>query len=115
MLGRRIEKVNSLIAQTLAQAIQELGISELAMVNVQRVDTSADLREVKVYLDIIGDHQKRDEVLEFLKNHKSKLQNELKKLELKFTPVIYFDIDTGIEQLGKVEEILSEFKDNGTN
>lgn len=114
MTGRRIEKVNSLILETLAAQIRKLDPGELGLLNVSSVDTSPDLRESKVHVTVIGKPEKQQQVLEFLQTNKSKLQASLAKLELKFTPLVTFKLDTGPGNVERIEALLRKIHGNRT-
>lgn len=113
MQRRRLEKINSLVLETMASAIQELSTSELGMLTVSHVDVSPDLREAKIFIDVLGKPQTKEQVMAFLASNRGKLQQKLAKLELKYTPTITFILDTGSENVNKIEELLNQIKGNG--
>lgn len=113
MQSRRIEKINSLIRETLAKTIQEDAAAELGMITVTSAHVSPDIREVKVFVEIMGEKEKQSRVLAYLEDHRGQYQTALARLELKFTPSIGFVLDTGSSNVTRVEELLDQIKKHG--
>lgn len=113
MHSRRIEKINSLIKETLAKAIAEDSAAEMGLITVTGAHVTPDIREVRVYVEILSQSKKPDEVMEYLESHRKQYQDSLAKLGLKFTPSIRFTLDKGSFNVSRVEELLNHIKHNG--
>ncbi len=107
-MSDRIKKINELIKQRVADIfIKELSFKD-ALITVQNVDTSKDLRNTKIKISVIP-IKRSEEILKILKKQTNRIQNELGKvIEIKFTPEIRFEIDIGEQKTARVEEILKE-------
>lgn len=106
----RLEKINSLIHQTLSQCQLELPTDDIAWFTITTVNTTTDQRQTRITVNVLGDDQKKQQALDFLNAHKSKFQQALAKLNLKFTPIITFTIADDLENVARVEKMLNQIE-----
>lgn len=110
-MGNRIEKINDLIRDNISVIInQELSLKSGVFVSVVKVDTSRDLRYARIFISIYPVSE-RDYAMKTMKKELYKIQRSLnKKLSMKILPRISFEIDTVQENLGKLEDLFDQIK-----
>ena len=78
------------------------------LVSVTKVKVSPDLKNARVYISIINSKSKKN-TLEGIKNATGFIRTELaKKINLRYTPELVFEIDDSIEYGDRIENILKE-------
>jgi len=109
-MTKRIEKVNSLLKQQIGQILLEESYDDLTgIVTVTRVEVTADLSEVKVYISAVG--QETDEVLEILNKNIYEIQGRLnKQLVMRKLPRIAFVPDERSQVAEKINQIMDDLE-----
>ncbi|MDA8773601.1 30S ribosome-binding factor RbfA [Chlamydiia bacterium] len=115
MNNRRIERVNTLILQTIYETIlKDVDDPKLrAHVTILRVITSTDIRHAKVYISIMEDDP--DEKAAIFKSLE-RAQNFIavhaaKRLSrMKYFPELKFFLDDSIEQMIRVNKLIDDLK-----
>lgn len=111
MKADRINRVNSLVKQTLAQVImEEFDWARSALLSVMRVDTAPDLSHSKIYVTAYGDKEKQEEAFRLLKKSKGYLRLELgQRVRLRKIPELRFIFDDSVERaervIGKIQKL----------
>ena len=78
------------------------------LISVTKVKVSTDLKYAKVYVSIMG-AKNLQETMKGLKNASGYIRTELaKRINLRNTPEITFEIDDSIEYGAKIDSILKE-------
>lgn len=105
----RIDRINELIKETLASIIQkEAEIPPGIFLTVTRVDTSRDLRCVKVFVSVFPE-KKFGKTIKHLVKRIYLIQGKLnRKLHMKPLPRIEFVVDKTEAEADKIEKILKE-------
>ncbi|MFA5926220.1 MAG: 30S ribosome-binding factor RbfA [Parcubacteria group bacterium] len=105
----RIDRINELIKNTLAQVIQEEAEIPLGVfLTVTKVDTSRDLRYARVFVSVFPE-KKFGETLRRLEKKVYSIQGILnKKLNMKPLPRIEFISDRTEAQADEIEKILKD-------
>jgi ribosome-binding factor A len=113
MSEHRIEKIESLMRQVLAEMLQREFIPpEGAIVSLTQVSASGNLQEAKVYISIIPDSA-TEPVFRRLARGVRFFQNAVnKKLKMRPVPKIIFVLDQQGRQAQNVETILEQLKKN---
>lgn len=106
-MSRRIEKVRSLLKKEAAEALlKEADIGD-SIVTVTDVKTSPNLRVCWISISVMPE-EKEKEVMISLKKSLYDIQVALnKKLKMR-VPKIYFEIDEGVKNLYRIDEISSD-------
>lgn len=105
-MSDRMLRVNSTIREVLAEEIERMSDSRLELVSVIGVDTSPDLRQAVVYVDVLGEDD-REDALRALRGAAKRLQGVLgAQVRMKYTPALEFQIDPGVAGGQRIEEIL---------
>jgi ribosome-binding factor A len=108
--SQRQRRVNELLRHALAEIFlrDEVADDDLAgvAITVTEVRASPDLKNARVYVvPLAGANQ--DKVLAALERHAKFLRGELaRRVELKFSPTLSFELDTTFDQSDRVEALL---------
>jgi ribosome-binding factor A len=105
----RLKRVNELIKRELSEIIARELTFRAALVTVQAVDVTPDLRNAHVFVSVIGAKGEQKSVIEKLEAHRSELQRLMaRRVILKYTPLLRFKLDESIERGVRVVEILEQ-------
>jgi ribosome-binding factor A len=108
-MKHRLERVRELIKRELSEVIARQLTFAGALVTVQHVDITPDLKQCHVYVSTLGGGTTRQEVITKLEEHRGALQHELsKRVILKYTPQLHFRFDDSIERGNRVIDIMQE-------
>jgi ribosome-binding factor A len=112
MSSGRIIRVNELLKREIAADIMRLFTNsnfDTSAITVTRVETAPDLRDASVHISIFGHEEERVEMIRFLNRHRKEIQARMSKnVIIKYTPRLYFKLDTSIESGDRVLGILEE-------
>jgi ribosome-binding factor A len=110
-MPQRMKKLNELIRQQLGKIIaKDIEFPENLLVTITRVQTSADMKEAKIFFTAIPEKM-RSTALKTLKTAAGNLSRQIGKiLKTKFTPKLIFLIDEQEMFASGVEKILDELK-----
>jgi ribosome-binding factor A len=79
------------------------------LVSVRSVDITPDLKNAHVFISAIGTKWQKEQAVEVLNSHRQQLQHELsRRVVLKYTPLLHFQIDESIERGTRVLSLLDE-------
>lgn len=105
-MSERMLRVNSIIRHILAEEIERLTDTRLEMVTVTGVDTSPDLRNAVVYVDVLAVDD-RQPALDALTRARRRLQATLgRQVRMKYTPALRFELDPAVVSGARIEQIL---------
>jgi ribosome-binding factor A len=109
----RMKRVNELVRQELSELIRKhLPVEKYGLVSVTEVDVAKDLKAANVYISTIGTTPSSPSVLTALAEIRKDLQYELsRKVVLKYTPLLVFKEDHGLERGQHILEILDSLDD----
>ena len=123
-MGVRQQRVREAYRQELSQLIQrELKDPRIGFLSITDVEVSGDLRQVKVYVSVMGDQQVKEETMAALDRARSFLRSEMgKRVRLRYTPELFFYLDESIERgvrlkglLDQLGQEINEEKEKGTD
>ena len=107
-MTRRTAKVEELLREEISKLIQAKIPENLGIISVSRVLVTPDLKTAKIYVSAIF-IDKEKEILASLKAKVSEFQGLIgKKVKLRYTPRISFEVDHSSDEIGRVEEILEK-------
>jgi ribosome-binding factor A len=108
-MKHRLERVNELLKRELSEVVgRELRFTD-AIVTIQAVDVTPDLKHAHVFVSVLGDDASRRKALNKLRDHRGELQRTVsKRVILKYTPYIHFKLDESIERGTRIMQILDE-------
>ncbi len=112
----RMDRVNEEFKRELGKIIdQDLKNPNITgLISVTKVKTSSDLKNARVYISILNSKSKKN-TMEGLKNATGFIRSELaKRVNLRYTPELIFELDETLEYGAKIDNILKEImpKDN---
>lgn len=112
----RLIRINDEIKRELSEIIRsEIKDPRLSVITtVLRVDTTNDLKQSKVYISVLGDEDKKNEVLEGLKNASGFIRKQMAmRVNLRNTPEFNFMLDDSLEYSIKISKLIDEVNKNG--
>lgn len=102
-----MEKINSLIQETVSKIINNELAEELQFFVINFVYTLTDLSQTEIYIHFAQGNQEKQ--LKILNKKKYIIQRLFaKKIQLKNTPKIIFILDKKQEEINKIEQILNK-------
>lgn len=106
-MKHRLERVNELIRRELGELLTREVSFEAALVTVQQVDITPDLKHAHVFISVIGDETQSKAAMAKLHDHRTHLQHLLsKRVILKYTPHLHFKLDDSIVRGNRVIDLL---------
>ncbi len=110
----RAQRVGDEIKKILGNYIQkEITHPALDIATVVDVNLSNDLKYAKIYISIMGDSDKRNDGIEYLKRKTGMLRKELsKKLYIRFLPELRFYLDETLDNALRIEELIKKIHDD---
>jgi ribosome-binding factor A len=108
-MKHRLKRVTELLRRELGSIIlRELQFSS-PLVTISGVDITPDLKQAHVFVSAIGNDAQRRAAIQTLEQNRSLLQNEVsKRVILKYTPHLHFQLDESIERGSRVISIMEE-------
>jgi ribosome-binding factor A len=110
-MKHRLERVNELLKRELGELLRREVSFEAALVTVQQVDITPDLKHAHVFISVIGSDEQAKAAMAKLHDSRKGLQHLLsKRVILKYTPHLHFKLDESIERGTRVINILNEIE-----
>ncbi|EDY20594.1 ribosome-binding factor A [Chthoniobacter flavus Ellin428] len=110
-MKHRLERVNELLKRELGELLSREVSFEAALVTVQQVDITPDLKHAHVFISVIGSDEQARAAMAKLHDSRKNLQHLLsKRVVLKYTPHLHFKLDESIERGTRVINILSQIE-----
>ena len=112
MQGKRLERVNQLIREEISLLIQrELKDPRLGFVTVTEVETTADLKQAKVFVSVLGDDAQWVKSFKALESARGFVWAWLRRhLDLRVTPELSFRPDRSMEHAARMQTLLAGLK-----
>ncbi len=109
MAKDRINKINEEVRRALAEIIRELKDTRIPlMTSVVAVSVTNDLSYAKVYVSVMGDDETKKQALLGLKSAAGFVRREIgRRIDIRHTPEIIFELDNSIEHGAYINEIIS--------
>jgi ribosome-binding factor A len=109
-MKHRMLRVNEVVKRELSRIIAREMSFEGALVSINHVDVTSDLKNAHVFVSVLGSDIGKS-VVNKLASHRATLQAELARhLTMKYTPHLLFHLDDSIERGARVIEILQEIE-----
>ena len=106
--SNRMNKIDEELKKEISSIIStELKNPHLTgLISVSKVKTTPDLRYAKVYVTMINEKSKKEN-LSILKKSSGFIRSEIaKKINLRYTPELVFEFDESLEYGTRIDEIL---------
>ena len=106
------EKMNHICQRAISEIIQfELKDPKVGFVTITDVQVTNDNSYAKVFVSFLGKQERAEAGLKALNRSKGFIRSALaKRLSIRKTPEIIFEIVHSLEQGNKIEKILAEIK-----
>jgi len=106
-MKHRLERVNELLKRELGDLLRREVSFEAALVTVQQVDITPDLKHAHVYISVMGNEAQTKAAMARLHDSRPHLQQLLsKRVVLKYTPHLHFKLDDTIERGTRIINLL---------
>ena len=110
-MSLRLLRVCELIKRELGVIIGRDVKFEAPLVSVRAVDITPDLKNAHVFISAIGTQWQKEQALQQLHEQRKHLQHELaRRIILKYTPLLHFQLDESIERGTRVLSLLEEIE-----
>src|SRR3954470_12088177 len=110
-MKHRLLRVNELLKRELSGIITRELTFEGALVTLNQVDVTPDLKHAHAYVSVLGKQDEAAAAMAKLEENRVILQTALaKSVTLKYTPHLVFHLDDSIERGARVFEILQEIE-----
>lgn len=109
MKKNRMIRVNDEIQKEISQIIRgDLKDPRIGVItSVLKVDTTNDLKYCKVYISVLGDEEKKKEVMGVLKNASGFIRSLVaNRINLRVTPELKFILDDSLEYSFKIDSLI---------
>ena len=108
MSQTRVEKVQELMKQEVSEIVlRELKDPRIGFVTVTEVKCTADLREAKIYVSVMGSDDQVKNPLAGLKSSMGFIRREIgRRIRLRFTPEISLALDKSLDYSAHIQELL---------
>jgi ribosome-binding factor A len=108
-MKHRLERVNELLKRELGDLLTREVTFAAALVTVQQVDITPDLKHAHVFISVIGSPDQAKAAMAKLHDSRKTLQHLLsKRVVLKYTPHLHFKLDDSIERGTRIINILEQ-------
>jgi ribosome-binding factor A len=110
MSGRRTDRLGEEIREEVAKIIgRDLKDPRIGFVTVTRVELTHDLRNAKIFVGVLGDPAERVKTVSALRKAAGFVRREIgRRIRMRVTPEIAFQLDTGLDATDRVARILQE-------
>jgi ribosome-binding factor A len=110
MSSRRVLKAAEAIREVVSMAIlAELKDPRIRDVTVTHVEVSADMRQARIHVSVMGDETKQNLSLHGLQSAAGFLQSKVaSRIDTRYTPRLEFVLDQGVKKSIEIARILRE-------
>ncbi len=108
-LGRLAEDIKREISVAMTQLTDRRvsGASE-SLVTVTHVDLTSDLSYCKIYVSIMGDHEKKEEIINVLQKAEGFFKKKINaRIKMRKIPELIFTADNSLDYYEKIDKIIS--------
>ena len=107
-MSRRTDRVADLVRAELGDLLlREVRDPRVGLATITNVSVSPDLKHSRVRVSILGTDEEQADSLEALKKASGFLRTRLaRKLNLRSTPALVFELDRGAETSQRISELL---------
>ena len=107
----RLKRVSEVIKRELGDIIPRELTFSAKLVTIQHVDLTPDLKQCHVYVSAIGTKEEQYSAIAALVGHRKLLQQALsRRVVIKYTPHLHFELDDSIVRGNRVIDILQQIE-----
>jgi len=108
-MTERMRRVNESVRAVVADAVSDLKDPRIGLVTITAVEITADLRQGRVFVSVLGSERKRRATLAGLQSAHGFLQGRIaRELDLKRTPQLSFEYDPTVERGVRMTKLIDE-------
>jgi ribosome-binding factor A len=109
----RTERLADLIRDEVARLLlREVKDPRIGFVTLTGAKVTADLRQARLFVSVLGDDKARDAALEGLRHSATFIQRALfRNLRLRHSPALTFELDDSLERGDRIERVLQLLHD----
>ena len=109
-MGLKKDKMDNIIQKEVSEIIQfELKNPKIGFVTITDVDVTSDMSYAKIFVSFLGQEARKEAGLKALNQSKGFIRSELaKRLTIRKTPELIFQLDNSLEKGNKIEKILHD-------
>lgn len=113
-MGLKKDKMDNIIQKEVSEIIQfELKNPKIGFVTITDVDVTSDMSYAKIFVSFLGQDACKEAGLKALNQSKGFIRSELaKRLTIRKTPELIFQLDNSLEKGNKIEKILHDINSN---
>ena len=113
-MGLKKDKMVNIIQKEVSEIIQfELKNPKIGFVTITDVDVTSDMSYAKIFVSFLGQDARKEAGLKALNQSKGFIRSELaKRLTIRKTPELIFQLDNSLEKGNKIEKILHDINSN---
>lgn len=112
-MSTRTDRVSDLIKDEISRLLlREVRDPRVGFVTITGATVSPDLKNVRVFVSILGEPQARQESLKALNSAAGYFRRTLfRNLGLRFAPTVRFQLDESLDQGDRIERVLRQIHD----
>lgn len=112
-MSTRTDRVSDLIKDEISRLLlREVRDPRVGFVTITGATVSPDLKNVRVFVSILGEPQARQESLKALNSAAGYFRRTLfRNLRLRFAPIVRFQLDESLDQGDRIERVLRQIHD----
>ena len=110
-MSQRTDRVADQIRSELSQVLRfEMKDPRIALASISAVEVTRDFSHAKVKVSVLGDDlEQREEAVATLRQAKGWVRSHLaRRLRLRQTPELHFELDRGAEHSQRINELLAD-------
>ena len=107
-MNRRLIRVAQVLRSELSRILTKDRALESALITITDIDVTPDLKQAFVYCSSLNQKMSEARLLDLLESSRMEWQRELgSRIHIKYTPRLFFRIDTGQKRGDRVTAILN--------
>ncbi|SDJ01039.1 30S ribosome-binding factor RbfA [Salimicrobium halophilum] len=107
--NRVAEQIKKELGDIISKKIKD---PRIGFVTVTDVDVTGDLQQAKVFITVLGSEEETHDTLAGLAKAKGFIRSEIgRRIRLRKTPEIMFEVDEAVERGNRIESLLKELND----
>jgi ribosome-binding factor A len=112
-VSTRTDRVSDLIKDEISRLLlRDVRDPRVGFVTITGATVSPDLKNVRVFVSILGEPQARQESLKALNSAAGYFRRTLfRNLRLRFAPIVRFQLDESLDQGDRIERVLRQIHD----
>jgi ribosome-binding factor A len=109
-MSQRTDRVaDSLRKELSVLLMREVRDPRVALATISRVQVARDLGHARIWISVLGDEETRQQTMEGIEHAKGFLRSQIgRRLKLRVTPELAFELDRGAEYLQDMTELLDK-------